>query len=68
MFRKKLDNILSGFTKIQKELDAYADQTLEDLGVNEIKIAQLEEKRGDMKLGIEKANTVSANLRNLLGE
>ncbi len=64
--RKKLDNILSTFTKVQKDLETYTMQCGEDLGVNEVKIANLEVKRKELKTGIEKANKVYANLNKLL--
>lgn len=66
--RRNLDSILSGFTKIQKQLEGYTAQVVEDLGVNEIKIAQLEGTRRELREGAEKANKVYANLSKLLGE
>jgi len=68
IFKKKLGNILSGFNKIQKDLEGFVAQGVEDLGVNEVKIAQLESKRKDMREGMEKANKVYANLNKLLGD
>ena len=68
LFRKKLDGILSGFNKIQKDLEDYVEQGVEDLGVNEVKIALLESKRSELREGMEKANKVYANLSKLLGD
>lgn len=68
IFRKKLDGILSGFNKIQKEIETFVVQGVEDLGVNEVKIALLEAKRAEMREGMEKANKVYANLSKLLGD
>lgn len=66
MFKKKLGSILSSLTSKVRELDAYIAQSTEDLGENEIKIAQLESKRDDMANDIAQASTVSNNLKVLL--
>lgn len=65
---KKLDGILSGFTKIQKQLVAYNDQVAKDLVANESAIAELEEKGLELEACSNKASTVSANLSKLLGD
>lgn len=66
--RKKLDGILSGFTKIQKQLAAYNDQVAKDLVVNESAIAELEEKGLELEACSSRASTVSTNLSKLLGD
>ena len=66
--RKKLDGILSGFTKIQKQLVAYNDQVAKDLDANKGAITALEDKREELKYCSSRASTVSANLSKLLGD
>ncbi|MCK5237539.1 MAG: hypothetical protein KAR06_11240 [Deltaproteobacteria bacterium] len=65
---KKLSNILSGFTKIQKQLEAYTGQVAKDLIANRDKITVLESQRREMVDNRAKAEAVSANLSTLLGD
>ena len=66
--RKKLDSILSGFIKIQKQLEGYIEQVGNDLTANASRITDLGAERSELHYCRAKANTVSTNLSNLLGE
>jgi len=68
MFNKKLEGILSPLSKIQNDISLFIQKGTENLGKNEIKIVQLEEKRDEMKVDIKKATIVSANINKLLTE
>lgn len=68
MFNKKLEGILSPLSKIQNDISFFIQKGTENLGKNEIKIVQLEEKRDEMKVDIKKATIVSANINKLLTE
>ena len=65
---KNLEGILSGFTKIQKQLEAYNVQVAKDLDVNSDRLAELENDRQVLEAQAAKADTVYANLSTLLGE
>ena len=66
--RKKLDSILSGFTKIQKQLEGYTEQVDKDLTVNKDRIENLRTERAELEVCREKADTVYTNLGKLLGD
>ena len=68
LFKKNLDGILSGFTKIKKDLDLFIDQGQEDLGDNEVSIAQLEMKREELAESMTKALVVRDNISSIIGE